>query len=165
MGVRTGYVVGVVGLTFVLPLALWALEGANLLPHGPTLQRAYSYESFMKWFVLCAVGLRWGLAGLKQMRDPHYTACVIFKLPKDTRAIHIVRELGFASFCSGLVGVGSLFSHQWRSCVFLFLLLFTLFAPQSSDAVHVFLSQSCIVLLCWHLRSFGRHQPLWRGRE
>jgi hypothetical protein len=57
-----------------------------------------------KWFTFWGVGLRLGLAGLRQAFNPAFTAKDIFEI-EDERAQEIVRELGFANLALALVGV------------------------------------------------------------
>jgi hypothetical protein len=68
---------------------------------------------FGKWFVFSAVGLRLLVAGIKQTTDPAFTARKIFHL-EGTDALPIVRELGFANICFGLIGIASLAFPSWR---------------------------------------------------
>jgi hypothetical protein len=60
------------------------------------------------------------LAGLRQMFQPRYTAQVILSL-KSEESLILVRELGFANFAIGLVGLGSaaMTSDLWASAVLL----------------------------------------------
>jgi hypothetical protein len=66
-----------------------------------------------KWFVFWAIGIRLLTAGIKQVLDPAFTAEKIFHLT-DKGSHVIVKELGFANICFGLIGVISLFIPQWR---------------------------------------------------
>lgn len=66
-----------------------------------------------KWFVFWAIGLRLLIAGIKQTINPAFTLQSIFKIQsKESHAI--VRELGFANICFGLLGTVSLFAQQFR---------------------------------------------------
>jgi hypothetical protein len=60
-----------------------------------------------KWFVFWAVGVRLGLAGVRQFVQPSFTAKDIFKIA-DEKAWAIVRELGFANLALAIVGLASL---------------------------------------------------------
>lgn len=53
------------------------------------------------------------LAGIKQATNPAFTAREIFHIDSPD-SLPIVRELGFANLCFGLVGIVSLFMPQWR---------------------------------------------------
>lgn len=93
------YLAAIVLLMAVLPLASTAMDA--MLGGGPPVALAG------KWFVFWAVGVRLGLAGLKQVAQPGFTAGTIFGI-KDARAHVIVQELGFANLCFGLLGLLSL---------------------------------------------------------
>jgi hypothetical protein len=60
-----------------------------------------------KWFVFWSVGVRLLLAGLRQYFQPSFTARQIFHIEGDA-ALVVVRELGIANICAGIVGVLSL---------------------------------------------------------
>jgi hypothetical protein len=60
-----------------------------------------------KWFVFWSVGVRLLLAGLRQYVQPSFTAQQIFHIEGDG-VLAVVRELGIANFCAGVVGVLSL---------------------------------------------------------
>jgi hypothetical protein len=98
------YIISVSILTFVLP-AIGTL--CQYTASGPFIGIAG------KWFVFSAVGLRLFVAGIKQVTDPAFTASKIFHM-ESTDSFHIIRELGFANICFGLVGIASLFFPQWR---------------------------------------------------
>lgn len=57
-----------------------------------------------KWFAFWGVGMRLGLAGLRQAFNPAFTARDIFEI-EDERVHPIVRELGFANLALGLLGL------------------------------------------------------------
>ena len=57
-----------------------------------------------KWFAFWGVGMRLGLAGLRQAFNPAFTAKDIFEID-DERVNPIVRELGFANLALGLLGL------------------------------------------------------------
>ncbi len=105
--VNKKYIIVVSVLTFILPL---------LCTIGQMLIRKDTPLSFIligKWFIFSAVGLRLFIAGIKQTTDPAFTAKEIFHLD-NPESFPIVRELGFANLCFGLVGIVSLFFPQWR---------------------------------------------------
>lgn len=66
-----------------------------------------------KWFIFSAVGLRLFLAGIKQVKNPEFTAKQIFHIDSP-ESFPILRELGFANICFGLVAIVSLFKPEWR---------------------------------------------------
>ncbi|HMG83269.1 MAG TPA: DUF6790 family protein [Ferruginibacter sp.] len=66
-----------------------------------------------KWFVFWAIGVRLLTAGIKQAMDPAFTAEKIFHIT-DKSSFIIVKELGFANICFGLIGIISLFVPEWR---------------------------------------------------
>lgn len=101
------YAVSVLTLTIILP-ALSVLTDATLHHESPL-----SPPLLAKWFIFWAVGGRLFVAGLRQIFNPAFTANAIFHI--DHEPSHaIVRELGFANICFGLVGLISLFQSPWR---------------------------------------------------
>jgi hypothetical protein len=60
-----------------------------------------------RWFVFWGVGVRLGLAGLRQTFQPAFTAREIFHMQGD-EALPLVRELGVANIATGIVGLLSL---------------------------------------------------------
>lgn len=60
-----------------------------------------------KWFVFWSVGVRLLLAGLRQYFQPSFTAKEIFHIEGDG-VLLVVRELGIANFCAGVIGMLSL---------------------------------------------------------
>jgi hypothetical protein len=101
------YIFVVSMLTFVLPII--CSEGQILI----NKDIFFSLELVGKWFIFSAVGLRLFIAGLKQTTDPAFTAKEIFHIDNPD-GFPIVRELGFANLCFGLIGIVSLFLPQWR---------------------------------------------------
>jgi hypothetical protein len=94
-------------LTFVIPLAAFIIE--HLTTNAPL-----SFILFGKWFIFSAVGLRLAIAGVRQISKPGFTAKEIFHI-ESAESWPIVRELGFANLCFGLVGIISLFKPDWRN--------------------------------------------------
>ena len=88
----------VIGTMFVAPLLSIALDRLWL--------GGSSIELVGKWFVFWAVGVRLGLAGLRQVVQPRFTA-EIFEI-NDERVWPIVRELGIANLALAVVGLASL---------------------------------------------------------
>ena len=100
------YFISVSLMTFIIPIVGFITE--HLCTHIPL-----SVQLFCKWFVFSAVGLRLLVAGLMQSIKPSFTAQQIFHI-QDPESFPIVRELGFANICFGLVGIVSLFRPEWR---------------------------------------------------
>jgi hypothetical protein len=53
------------------------------------------------------------MAGIRQITNPAFTLKEIFHI-QSTDSYTVVRELGFANLCFGLIGIISLFIPQWR---------------------------------------------------
>jgi hypothetical protein len=103
---NTFYVTSVLALTVVFPAVSALLE--SLAVH-----HVFSPATLAKWFIFWAVGVRLFLAGLRQIFTPAFTAKEIFHIHHEP-AHAIVRELGFANLCFGLVGLVSLWLPGWR---------------------------------------------------
>jgi len=101
------YIISVSVFTFLLPIICTAAE--VLLSNDVR----FSFGLFGKWIIFSAVGLRLFIAGIKQTSNPAFTAKEIFHI-NNTEVFPIVRELGFANLCFGLIGIVSLFFPQWR---------------------------------------------------
>jgi hypothetical protein len=94
---------GVIFVTmFAAPLASIALDRSSTPLIGLV----------SKWFVFWAVGVRLGLAGLRQIVQPWFTA-EIFKI-NDERVWPVVRELGIANLALAVVGLASLAKSTFR---------------------------------------------------
>ena len=93
------YLAAILVLMLIAPLASVLIEA--LVAGGPVAALV------LKWFVVWGVGARLGLAGLKQVTQPAFTAQTIFEIA-DPRAQVIVQELGFANLAFGLLGLLSL---------------------------------------------------------
>ncbi len=100
------YIISVTVLTFIIPTIGFVAE------HFAT-NTPLAFELFSKWFIFSAVGLRLFLAGFRQVKNPAFTAKQIFHLDSPD-SFPILRELGFANICFGLVGIVSLFKPEWR---------------------------------------------------
>lgn len=72
-----------------------------------------SFALFWKWFFFLAVGLRLAVAGVQQIANPAFIALEIFHI-ENSESFPVVRELGFANLCFGLVGIVSLAKPEWR---------------------------------------------------
>jgi len=105
--VNIRYIVMVSVLTFILPAVC---SFGELLTGEDGI---FSFALTGKWFIFSAAGLRLFIAGIKQTADPAFTAQEIFRID-DPVIFPVVRELGFANLCFGLVGIVSLFLPQWR---------------------------------------------------
>jgi hypothetical protein len=91
----------VIALTmFVLPIASVVIEGAFNPAESLVLLAG-------RWFVFWGVGVRLGLAGLRQFFQPGFTAREIFHISGDA-ALPLVRELGVANVATAAVGLLSL---------------------------------------------------------
>lgn len=88
----------------VLPLASIAAEYAWL--HSSSDLVALTG----KWFAFWGVGMRLGIAGLRQAFNPGFTAQDIFEID-DARVFPIVRELGFANLALSLLGLLAVLPH------------------------------------------------------
>jgi len=100
------YFISVSLMTFAIPIAGFFIEHFSQ-------NTALTFELFGKWFIFSAVGLRLFVAGTQQSVKPQFTAKEIFHID-NSESFPIVRELGFANICFGLVGIISLFKPEWR---------------------------------------------------
>ena len=94
------YIAIVVLTMLVLPVGSIAIE------HGLHPQSAL-LDLVGRWFVFWGVGARLGLAGLRQVFQPTFTAREIFHMKSD-EALPLVRELGVANLATGVVGLASI---------------------------------------------------------
>lgn len=90
-----------------------------VLPLAVTLWEVWSTSSAtaaiaLKWWVFFGVGLRLVSAGLSQMIMPSFTTQRLF-IGLDAGAEPLVRELGFANLCIGLLGILSLYARGYRN--------------------------------------------------
>lgn len=94
------YIVVVALTMFLLPAASIGIEHA-LHPEAAII--------FLvgRWFVFWGVGVRLGLAGLRQFFQPSFIAKEIFDM-KSEEALPLVRELGVANFGTAVIGLLSL---------------------------------------------------------
>ena len=112
--VNKGYIIGVSALTFLMPVISSAIEYYTSTGSVNTFHGLVFITAMMgKWFIFYAVGVRLLLAGIRQIKNPDFTAKEIFHIESDA-VLPIVRELGFANLCAGLVGIMALFIPQWR---------------------------------------------------
>ena len=106
-GANKFYMVSISVMIFILPIISFSIESlinkneVNILvPIG-------------KWFIFYAAGLRLFIAGIRQITKPAFTAREIFHFTTD-ESFPVIKELGFANVCSGLVAIVSLFLPAWR---------------------------------------------------
>jgi hypothetical protein len=66
-----------------------------------------------KWLIFWAIGVRLFIAGIRQATKPAFTAQQIFHI-SGTDSYPVIRELGFANICMGIVAMTSLFQAEWR---------------------------------------------------
>jgi hypothetical protein len=100
------YAFSILLLMLVFPLAAIGIE-AMLYPGATTL-----FWLIGKWFTFFAVGVRLFLAGVRQVRQPAFTAAEIFKV-SDPGAHPIVREVGFGNLSMGTLGLLTLLMPNW----------------------------------------------------
>jgi hypothetical protein len=94
-------------LAIILLLMLVLPAASVLADYAHTPEPALLMPLVGKWFVFWGVGIRLGLAGLRQFFQPRFTAAEIFGIAGD-EALPLIRELGIANFSLGVVGVASL---------------------------------------------------------
>jgi hypothetical protein len=100
------YFAAVILLLLILPIGSIAAE--TILSH-----HALSLTFLAgKWFVFWAAGIRLFIAGVRQIAQPEFTASDIFGI-RDSQALPIVREVGFANLSMGLLGISSLLRSEW----------------------------------------------------
>ena len=95
------YLLTVALLMFVLPVCSIVAE-AIVFKSSTNL-----FMLVGKWFVFWAAGVRQLTAGIRQIGWPRFTAEGIFGI-KNNEPWPIVRELGFANFSMGILGVASI---------------------------------------------------------
>ncbi|TPG39928.1 DUF6790 family protein [Flavobacterium pectinovorum] len=100
------YFIGVTLMTFIIPIVGFMIEA--FMKNIP-----FTFIVFCKWFIFSAVGLRLVVAGIQQSVKPAFTAKEIFHI-KSSDSFPIIRELGFANLCFGLVGIISIYKPEWR---------------------------------------------------
>ena len=106
------YFISVLTMILVIPAIGFLIE--QILQNIPS-----TFDMFAKWFIFSAAGLRLFVAGIKQSINPYFTAKEIFHIENAESCFPIVRELGFANICFGIVGIVSLFKSEWREvCAF-----------------------------------------------
>ena len=101
------YIISIFVMIFVLPVLSFSIE--ELVSKNEINDLA----SIGKWFIFYTAGIRLFIAGIKQITNPAFTAKAIFHFT-GTESFAIIKELGFANVCAGLVGIISLFIPAWR---------------------------------------------------
>ena len=66
-----------------------------------------------KWLIFWAIGVRLFIAGIRQATKPAFTAQQIFRI-SGSDSFPVIRELGFANICMGLIGILSILQPSWR---------------------------------------------------
>jgi len=105
--ISKSYLLVVVFLMLVLPALSAIIEYIFYSP------KTFFIPLSGKWFLFWGVGVRLFTAGLKQAINPAFTAKTIFHL-ESSEALLIVKELGLANICLGLVAIISIFCPTWR---------------------------------------------------
>lgn len=107
----------------VVVLTMFLLPAGSILADHAFHPRMALMPLAGKWFVFWSVGVRLGLAGLRQLFQPAFTAREIFHIGGDD-ALPLVRELGVANVGTGVVGLASLLAPSFTlpvaisACVF-----------------------------------------------
>jgi hypothetical protein len=100
------YLISVLLFMVVLPLV-------SILIEMKTHHLAISWPLAGKWLIFGAIGVRLFIAGIRQATKPAFTAQQIFRIT-GTDSFPVIRELGFANICLGLIAMVSLFQPAWR---------------------------------------------------
>jgi hypothetical protein len=66
-----------------------------------------------KWLIFWAIGVRLFIAGIRQATKPAFTAQQIFRI-SGSDSFPVIRELGFANICMGMIAMFSLLWPSWR---------------------------------------------------
>jgi hypothetical protein len=99
------YLVSVLLFMLILPVASILVQ--TLVQSSPL-----NWLLIGKWFVFWVVGVRLFTAGIRQVAKPEFTAREIFHLEGEESFV-VIRELGFANICMGLLGILSLLKVEW----------------------------------------------------
>lgn len=88
----------------ILALTLFVMPALSILL-APMLGSGEGFLTLLgQWFVFWAVGVRLGLAGLRQVFQPEFTAREIFRFT-GTEALQVIQELGFANLSMAALGL------------------------------------------------------------
>jgi len=101
------YIILVSFLTFLLPAI------GTIIEMWVNRETPLDFILLGKWFIFSAIGLRLFIAGIRQITRPGFTAKEIFQM-KTGESYPVIRELGLANLCFGLIGIISLFLPSWR---------------------------------------------------
>jgi hypothetical protein len=91
----------------VVALTMFLLPTASVLADSAAHPATPLLLLIGKWFVFWGVGVRLGLAGLRQVFQPAFTSREIFHI-QGGEALPLVRELGIANISAAVVGLLSL---------------------------------------------------------
>jgi hypothetical protein len=97
---------------FIVAFCMFVAPAASIAYELFALHTAPDWALPLQWFAFWIVGVRLGLAGLRQMVTPAYTAQHILGI-QGGEALVLVRELGFANTAFGVIGVLSLWWPGW----------------------------------------------------
>jgi len=100
------YLISVLLFMLVLPVVSTTID---LEIHGLLL----NWPLAGKWLIFWAIGVRLFIAGIRQATKPAFTAQQIFRI-SGSESFPVIRELGFANICMGLIAMLSLFQPAWR---------------------------------------------------
>jgi len=98
---------------FSVSFMIFIIPTVGLITEHISQNAFLTFDLFAKWFIFSAVGLRLFVAGIRQASKPCFTAKEIFKID-NSESFPVVRELGFANICFGLVGLVSFCKPEWR---------------------------------------------------
>ncbi|WP_105615623.1 DUF6790 family protein [Vallitalea okinawensis] len=102
------YLYYIVGVMFILPVSSILIE---VFSKKKTYNSGEIILIVIKWFVFWGIGLRCLTVGLSQSINPKFTASI---LQVSEESYVVIRELGFANICLGIVGIASLYFSEWR---------------------------------------------------
>jgi hypothetical protein len=101
------YLINVLATMLIIPLL-------SILAEAAWKTTPLTIELAGKYFIGWGIGVRLLIAGLRQSIRPEFTAEQIFHIRDSRETLPIIRELGFANICLGLLGTISLFEKEWR---------------------------------------------------
>ena len=91
----------------VIALTMFLLPLASILADHVLHPATQFVDLTGRWFVFWGVGVRLGLAGLRQFFQPSFTARNIFHIDSDA-ALPLVREIGAGNLALAAIGLLSL---------------------------------------------------------